>query len=106
MKNAEKEECIIQQCNALVVRVNALQGSDKGFFNYDLVHALLHTAIETIDRTERYTRPVDLPEDMPWEETPWNGEDADIYVFMGDMSSEDCETMHRHMECDSEKQED
>lgn len=101
-QNKKKIDIIAKLCEEVQERNNLYAAPDKGgHFDYDTVIELLKSTLKHMDGTLRFSRPEDLPKDVPWSEIPYSPDDEfDPFVFDGSMSINDYE-MHERMEQDA-----
>lgn len=92
MQNQEKIEKVKDLCFDIIHRNELYVDQDHGtYYDYDKVIGLLEQVVNEMDLA-RTPRPSDLPDDIAWSETFWNGEtEPDPFVFDGSMSVEEFE---------------
>jgi hypothetical protein len=88
-QDKEKIFKIKNQCFEIIERNRLYFENGYGtYYNYNKVIELLEEIKTELDHA-RTPRPDNIPEDMAWSETFYDGEDPDPFVFDGSMSPED-----------------
>lgn len=87
MQDKEKVNKVRELCYEIIGRnIAFVEGNFGTYYDYDKVMGMLDQVVEELDQA-RTPRPVNLPDDIPWSEALWNGEEeANPFVFDGSMS--------------------
>lgn len=84
--NKKTTECL----QSIQKQLNSIKNDDSAKFDEILFLEKLKEAEAILNDSLRILRPADLPEDLAWNEKPYNpDEDFDPFVYDGSLSPED-----------------
>lgn len=90
MYNLQKEQEVLDQLECIYSYLRVTQASDQRYYyNYDRVLELLEEVAKETSDAVRCERPDNLPEDLLWSESCFDGEDMTPFVYDGSMSADD-----------------